>query len=203
MKLLLFSDVHCDGRAGKKLVEMSRSADLVIGAGDFANMRHGLQPLIDVLSAIATPTVVVPGNGESDSELRAACARWPAAHVLHGSGTQLLGIDIWGMGGAVPLTPFGSWSFDLTEEAAETMLAPATRGGILVSHSPPKGLLDSDSKGNHLGSKSVLAAVERFLPQLVVCGHIHASAGRSVEHGPTTVINAGPQGMWFDFQPAA
>lgn len=200
MKLLLFSDVHCDERAAEKLVELSKSADLVIGAGDFANMRRGLQTLIDVLSDITTPTVVVAGNGESDAELRAACNDWSSATVLHGSGTTITGIPIWGLGGAVPPTPFGDWSFDLSEETAKDMLEGISAGGILVTHSPPRGLLDADSKGNHLGSRSVLRAIEKSRPLLVVCGHVHASAGRSVQHGSTTIINAGPQGMWFDFQ---
>src|SRR5262245_13604334 len=120
MKILLFSDLHRDRSAAAKLVDLSRDADLVIGAGDFATARRGIDDTISVLRAIEKPAVLVPGNSESFEELQAACAGWPSAIVLHGSGTQISGIPIWGLGGAVPVTPFGDWSYDFTEaEAAE------------------------------------------------------------------------------------
>ena len=43
MKLLLFSDLHCDADAALRLVEQSNRADVVIGAGDFSTMRRGLE----------------------------------------------------------------------------------------------------------------------------------------------------------------
>ena len=42
MKLLAFSDLHVDVAAARALVESGRVADLVIGAGDFAQMHDGL-----------------------------------------------------------------------------------------------------------------------------------------------------------------
>lgn len=173
---------------------MSRSADIAVCAGDLAVKRAGLEEVISTLSEIATPMVLVPGNGESDGELSAACERWDSAHVLHGSGVEIDGVPFWGIGGAVPVTPFGAWSFDLSEEEAEGLLDGCPRGGVLVSHSPPYGHVDV-SKGRHVGSRSVLATVERAEPALVVCGHIHACWRRESMVGRTRVINAGPEGM--------
>ena len=68
----------------ERLVELARDADVVLGVGDYATMRMGLEGTIEVLSAIAAPTVLVPGNAESDTELWRACADWPSARVLHG-----------------------------------------------------------------------------------------------------------------------
>ncbi|MCH8952013.1 MAG: peptidoglycan-binding protein, partial [Proteobacteria bacterium] len=42
------------------------------GAGDFAVMRHGLDDVITILKEVDKPAVLVPGNGESDVELREA-----------------------------------------------------------------------------------------------------------------------------------
>ncbi|MDQ3814258.1 MAG: metallophosphatase family protein, partial [Armatimonadota bacterium] len=81
MRLLLFSDLHCDDRAARHLVERSRTADVVVGAGDFGSVRRGIDICIDVLKAIACPAIVVPGNNESLEELVAACQVWPQAHV--------------------------------------------------------------------------------------------------------------------------
>ena len=193
-RLLLFSDVHSDRAACRRLVDRSSEVDVVVGAGDFATMRRNLQATIDVLSAIDVPTVLVPGNAESVEELRSACAHWVAATVLHGEGAEIDGLSFYGIGGGIPVTPFGDWSYDFTEEAAEDMLADCPSGGVLVSHSPPKNAVDRDSNGRHLGSTAVRAAIEEKSPALTVCGHIHGSWGEEAEIGETTVVNAGPQG---------
>lgn len=197
MKLLLFSDLHCDTHAARNLVARSQDCDLAVCAGDLANTRRHLALCLDVLREISCPLVLVPGNNESFDELQSACRGWESAHVLHGSGWEFRGIPVYGLGGAVPVTPFGDWSFDLTEQQAERMLADCPAGAILVSHSPPQGLLDVSSQGKHLGSTSVRAVIDRLKPRLVVCGHIHAMGGRQTLHGTTTVINAGPAGVEF------
>lgn len=199
MKLLLFSDLHRDRAAAKRIVKLSVDVEIVIGAGDFATKRAGLRDTIDELRAIDQPAVLVPGNAESVEELRAACADWPSAVVLHGDGATIAGVEFWGLGGAVPTTPFGAWSYDFTEAQAEQLLNDCPSGGILVSHSPPLGLLDVSSSGKHLGSTAVLAALERCRSRLVVCGHVHDSSGKQIRHGDTIIINAGPHGMLFDF----
>ena len=194
MKLLLFSDVHTDADAARDLVSMSTGVDVAVGAGDFAVQRRGLGPVIEILSAMECPAVLVPGNGESDEELSDACADWPGAHVLHGSGTTLEGVDFWGLGGGVPVTPFGDWSFDLTEDRAREYLEDCPDGAVLVTHSPPLGHVDT-SGGRHLGSRAVLEAIEGTGPRLVVCGHIHDSWRQESWVGPTRIVNAGPEGM--------
>jgi Icc-related predicted phosphoesterase len=40
--------------------------------------------------------------------------------------------------------------------------------------------------------------VVRVRPVLVVCGHIHASAGQEAAIGPSPVVNAGPDGFEWD-----
>jgi uncharacterized protein len=198
MKLLLFSDVHCDEAASRRIVEQSAAADVVVGAGDFATCRRGLQELINVLREITRPTILVAGNAESTEELQDACDRWPAAHVLLGSGVSISGVPFYGLGGAVPETPFGDWSYDLSEETARELLQNCPVGCVLVSHSPPHGVVDRDSSGRSLGSTAVLEAIERTHPRLVVCGHIHASAGRTEFVGATPVTNAGPMGALYE-----
>ena len=106
MRLLAFSDVHCDADAARSIVERSVDADVLVCAGDLAVMRRGLQETVDILSHANAPTVLVPGNGESDEELARACEAWKEAHVLHGAGCEIDGISFWGLGGGVPVTPF-------------------------------------------------------------------------------------------------
>ena len=198
MRLLLFSDLHRNTNDARNLVQMSRDVDVVVGAGDFATMRKGIQEVIDVLAEIDRPAVLVPGNSESYEELVAACKLWPSSEVLHGSGTEVNGIEFWGVGGAIPITPFGAWSNDFSEEEGLRLLANCPHGAIIVSHSPPKGAVDESSSGQHLGSTALLATVEECQPILVVCGHIHDSAGSTETIGSTPVINAGPRGVVWE-----
>jgi Icc-related predicted phosphoesterase len=198
MKLLLFSDLHADLTAAARIVDAAREADVVIGAGDFGNVRRDLRPCIDVLRAIDRPAILVAGNNESAEELIAACDHWPQARVLHGASATAAGLEFFGLGGGVPVTPFGSWSYDFTEQQAAQLLATCPDGCVLVSHSPPKGCVDVASNGRSLGSTAVRDAVLRCRPALVVCGHIHGSAGKHAMLGDTPVVNAGPAGMIWE-----
>ena len=193
MRLLAFSDLHRDQAAARSIVERADDVDVVVGAGDFAVKRGGIEDVVDILREITRPTVLVPGNGESDDELRAACRQWDAAHVLHGDGLPIDGVDFFGIGAGIPTTPFGSWSFDLSEGEAHGMLEACPAHAVLVSHSPPYGHVD-EAVGTHLGSHAVLETIERVEPRLVICGHIHACWGQRSILGSTEIINAGPEG---------
>ena len=198
MKLLLFSDIHSDFTGAAKLVELSLEADVVVGAGDYCLARRGLDDIIAALSVILKPTVLVPGNAESHEELARACRSWPNAHVLHGSQTTLDDVTFYGIGGGIPITPFGAWSYDFSEDEAKKLLQDIQPGGVLISHSPPKGVLDMSSDGRSLGSEAVRETIDIKKPKLVVCGHIHGSAGQTAQSGSTIVINAGPDGIIWE-----
>lgn len=197
MRLLAFSDVHRDLDQARKLVGMAAEADLAIGAGDFASVHEGLEEVVDVLAAIETPTVLVPGNNETEEDLRAAAAGWEEATVLHGEGATIAGVEVYGLGGGVPITPW-DWSFDLDDETATEMLASCPEGALLVLHSPPKDHCDEAGAGNHFGSEALLRAIERKRPRLAVCGHIHESWGCESRIGDTPVHNLGPKGTWLE-----
>ena len=197
VKLLAFSDLHRDLGQAATLVEMSAEADVVIGAGDFASIHEGLEETIDALAAIETPTVLVPGNNETEDALRAAAAGWDAATVLHGEGMEIDGVPFYGLGAGVPSTPW-DWSFDLDDDAAAAKLAGCPDDAVLVLHSPPKGHCDSNGHGDNFGSPALLATIEAKRPRLAVCGHIHESWGCESQVGDTRVYNLGPKGTWLE-----
>src|SRR5215470_4549701 len=131
MRILAFSDLHRDLDQAATLVEMSAGADVVIGAGDFASVHERLEETIRALAPIAAPTVLVPGNNETVDALRDASASWSNATVLHGEGTVIGGVEFFGLGAGIPVTPW-DWSFDLDDEQASAMLAPCPEGAVLV-----------------------------------------------------------------------
>jgi uncharacterized protein len=197
VRLLAFSDLHRDTGQAAELVNRAAEADVVIAAGDFASVHEGLEETIDALRPISAPTVLVPGNNETEDALRAACEGWDAATVLHGEGTEIESTPFFGLGAGVPVTPW-DWSFDLDEEQASERLAACPEDAILVVHSPPRGHCDTSSSGDHLGSEAILAAIEEKRPRLAVFGHIHEAWGCEDEIGPTPVRNLGPSGTLID-----
>src|SRR5262245_36299967 len=152
MKLLLFSDLHNDRDAARDLVKRAGAFDVVVGAGDFANMHVGLPGCVGIFRKLACPLVLVAGNNETTDDLRAECSDLPSAHVLRGTATTILGVPFFGVGGGIPITPFGSWSYDFDERQAAELLAPCPAGGVLVVHSPPKRCVDVSSRGGSIGS---------------------------------------------------
>ncbi len=196
MKILAFSDLHLARARAADLVAASSEAELVIGAGDFCNMRQGLDDALDLLSGIRAPFVMVPGNAESVEELTNAAP--PEVHILHGTDVEIGGLRLFGLGYGVPVTPFGSWSCDLTEAAAAELLQRCTKADILITHSPPKGVADVTSQGVSVGSEAIRAAIIRVQPQLALCGHIHDSWGTRGRIGTTEVVNLGPTVNWFE-----
>ncbi len=196
MRLMAFSDLHHSRPRAEALVAASGDADLVIGAGDFCNMRQELDGALSLLSGMARPFVLVPGNAESADELRAAAHDgWT---VLHGQGTVVAGLRLFGLGYGVPVTPFGPWSCDLEEAEAARLLDHCGAADVLVTHSPPRGVGDRTSAGETVGSTAIRAAIERIRPALALCGHVHESWGASGTIGPTEVRNLGPAPVWFE-----
>lgn len=196
MKIMAFSDLHLSRVRAGDLVAESAKADLIIGAGDFCNARRGLDDAFALLSGLAAPLVAIPGNAESVEELTAAAP--PAVTVLHGSETVIGGTRLFGLGYAVPPTPFGGWSCDLPESDAAALLGKCEAADILVVHAPPKGVCDVSSTGASLGSVAIREAIERIQPRLVLCGHIHDSWGAHGTIGASEIFNLGPVPNWFD-----
>jgi Icc-related predicted phosphoesterase len=197
VNLLAFSDLHRDLDQAGELVERSSGADVVIAAGDFASVHEGLEETIDALRPISVPTILVPGNNETEDALRSACEGWDSAIVLHGQRAEIDGTEFFGLGAGIPITPW-DWSFDLDEAQASERLSGCPEGAVLVVHSPPKGHCDQSSAGDHLGSQAILEAIEAKRPRLAVCGHIHESWGTESEIGSTPVINLGPSGRLIE-----
>jgi predicted phosphodiesterase len=59
---------------------------------------------------------------------------------------------------------------------------------ILLSHSPPRGYLDRNRAGEHVGCEHFLSAIRRVRPAVAVFGHVHEARGQEeIEWGDGAV----------------
>jgi hypothetical protein len=78
------------------------------------------------------------------------------------------------------------------EEEEEEQKQPRRRVDVLVTHMPPRHILDNVRLVKHRGSARLRERVERIRPVVHLFGHVHRSG---VEiHGGTTFINAANPG---------
>jgi Icc-related predicted phosphoesterase len=197
MRILAFSDLHRNRDAAQMIVEASREADVVVGAGDFATKGLGLSDTVELLRAIAAPMVLVAGNHDSLTELQDACRGHDAIHVLHGEGVSIAGVPFFGLGFETPPGRDEPWNQRLGEAQAGKLLADCPQGAVLVTHSPPFGVADVQTTGAHEGSRAIREVVEAAKPRLHLCGHIHHAWGTSGQIGGCPVHNLGPTANWL------
>ena len=128
----------------------------MIGAGDFASIHEGLAETIDALAPIETPTILVPGNNETEDALREAAAGWDAATVLHGERNRDRRGRVLRPRRRDPGHALGLELRPRRRAAAAEMLAACPEGAVLVLHSPPRGHCDTNGAGDHFGSEALL-----------------------------------------------
>lgn len=85
---------------------------------------------------------------------------------------------------------FDDWAFMKPRAELADVYAAIPEGvDILVSHEPPAGFGDCcrlpSGAVAHVGSRELLAAIERVKPRLVICGHLHGGHGRFEFDGAT------------------
>lgn len=111
---------------------------------------------------------------------------------LCNSGTEFEGLKIWGtphslmFEGVNPkCTAFMSY-----EKLLKKKYSMIPSGiDILMSHTPPFGILDRSVRGALCGSHSLRETMFRVKPKHLVCGHIHECGGKDVDLVTTYVIN--------------
>ena len=187
VRLVLMSDTH--GR--HRDVEVP-DGDLLIHAGDFTYFNgstFAIRDFNDWLSQLPHRTkIVIPGNHDSgfiDSAYRELITE---ATLLVNEGIVMEGLKIWGS----PVTPvdWGAFGPETAEERECLFSRIPLDTDVLITHGPPRGILDGASKQkNPQGCAQLLAAVRQVKPRLHVFGHIHEQYGMFRSSG-TLFVNA-------------
>lgn len=97
------------------------------------------------------------------------------ATVLINKGIIIDGIMFW----ASPYSPrFGGWAFMKSEnELAEIWRNIPDKVDVLITHGPPKGMLDKTISGENAGPQFLLERTREVKPKVHVFGHIHETYG--------------------------
>jgi len=102
---------------------------------------------------------------------------------LSDSGTELEGFKIWGSPWTKTFRGMNpkckAFTCDTEEELAIKFSLIPEDVDILITHSPPYGILDSI---NLYGSRSLRKIIEKITPKLWICGHIHEGYGEFKDH---------------------
>lgn len=196
MKLLIFSDIHGDLGALRRLMETE--ADYYFAAGDLVNWGRGLDTVGPILAQRAGKVFVIPGNHESERDIASLCEKH-GLNNFHGVSISLPGFQAAGLGYS-NITPFDTPG-EYTEEEMAAHLAPfaGKKPLILICHCPPKDTtLDRTSQGLHVGSSAIADFLTANQPAYFFCGHVHETAGKSEQIGDTLARNVGKKGFLLE-----
>ena len=159
--------------------------DLIILAGDITQYRHQARPLAQ-LSSLPWPIFCVRGNSDFKS-CEKQIKQKKNMSLLTEKGVFHKGFVFKGVNGTLPL-PFAS-RICLGESKVLKNLAPMSQEEtILVSHCPPRGILDKVGNKFCAGSQNLGKWIKTHPPRLLICGHIHEQSGWNFSH-QTLVIN--------------
>ena len=170
MKILHISDTH--GRH-MELGELPK-ADVLVHTGDLSNWGSEDEVLTAVEWLMGLPykyKVFLAGNHDFclfDAENIEGLPE--NVYFLHNSGVVIEGVSFWGITFTNPKVP------------ADKVV------DVLVSHEPPKGILDYEND-MHWGSPQVLDMVTELHPKYHLFGHVHDNNG-IVTIEETTFVNS-------------
>jgi Icc-related predicted phosphoesterase len=109
---------------------------------------------------------------------------------LNDSSIEVEGIKFWGS----PVQPwFYNWAFNRQrgEDIKKHWDLIPDDIDILITHGPPKGILDITQNGDNVGCEDLFQAIERVKPKYNLFGHIHEAYGiYDTIYSDTIFINA-------------
>lgn len=154
--------------------------DILIHAGDCTDggTRNETENFLNWLSKLPHKhKILVPGNHDFYFEKPEQRKNVPSnIHLLIDRGVRIEGFQFWGS----PVTPgMEDWAFNrergLPIRGHWNLIPKDT--DILITHTPPHGILDEISSGIKLGCEELPPILKIVQPKYHFFGHIHHAAG--------------------------
>ena len=190
MRLVLISDTHLRLPTNFSVPD----GDVLIHAGD-ATMGGSVREITAFMEWFANQPhktkIMIAGNHDWLFETDPTLARslvGESCIYLQDSGVELAGLRIWGS----PRQPwFLDWAFNNGPEELRAWWAKIPGDiDVLLTHGPPRGILDVvRHNGDHVGCPELLARVKELPIRLHVFGHLHHGYG-TLREGSTLFVNA-------------
>jgi predicted phosphohydrolase len=187
MKLVFISDTH-----NQHDFEVPEG-DILVHCGDLTTMGTFSQVLNALTWVAELPfkdRVVIAGNHDflfqNSQEMGKTAVLQAKGHVktgqlhyLQDSGIEIEGLRFWGS----PWTPrFYDWAFQLGHEhpADKHWDRVPERVDVLITHGPPRGILDMTPRGEAVGDEALFWALRNgdIKPKIHAFGHIHHCGGQ-------------------------
>lgn len=177
MRLVCLSDLHA-----QKIYFDIPSGDVLVIAGDICNRGtlEEIKRFDQFLSDLPhRHKLVVAGNHDLPfAKLAAekAGALLKNAIYLQDSSAEIKGVKFWGSPWQLR---YFDGAFDLAQrqELAEKWARIPVDTDVLITHTPPHGILDRTRRGKHVGCRDLAIAIQHISPKAHIFGHIHESAG--------------------------
>jgi len=191
MRIILIADTH-------NCTPELPDGDILIHAGD-ATMRGTKEEVslfsdwLDTLRNKYKHVLFTPGNHdflfESKVIIQPVGMSWLT--VLINQAIVIDGIKFWGS--PYTLTKF-NWAFMKSEEQLSKIWEEIPEDtDILITHGPPKGILDKTISRENAGSQSLLDRIRIVKPKIHIFGHIHETYGsqfnREVHYINASIVN--------------
>ena len=193
MRLLVFSDIHNDLEALKRIVV--RKADIYLLLGDLSTLGNGLEKGGKILSCLKEKLWLMPGNNETWKQTKTLCERY--GFVDFHQKVKKVGNFVFAGLGYSTFTPFNTLG-EISEEEFEKALKAfeGFQNLCLFCHNPPKDTeLDIIPGGAHVGSQAIKDFIEKERPIYFFSGHIHENEGKVQRLGKTKCFGVGKKGL--------
>jgi uncharacterized protein len=200
MRIVALTDIHGAYDRIETILQKESPFDAIVIGGDLTT--HGTpeeaSAVVRRLQGFGAPVFAVAGN----MDLHSFDASYQSLGVNINANAMIVdSVGFFGVSGSsfTPMnTPYEISEEEIGRRAADGWrLAEAARWKIFVPHVPPKGTaLDKILIGKHVGSPAVRTFVERYQPDVLICGHIHESRGTDIL-GKTQMVNCGTAGRGF------
>ena len=195
MKILAASDIHGDVNLARRLAEKAEkeNVDAVLLCGDLTLQESSTEGIIGPFKEKGLRVGIIPGNHESTATSNFLIERYKLIN-LHGYSYYMDRVGMFGCGSA------NVGLFQLSEEEIFNFLEKGHKyiedkqKKIMITHVHPSGSLIEKFTSFFPGSIAVRKAIEKFQPDLALCGHVHEAEGIEEKIGKTRLINVGRQG---------